>query len=81
MLNSKAFNKIEIKKIFNRSFTTDSVKALKHFFEKAGINDVVMFFYAGHGYLDEDLSLMLEKILINLVVTIASTNVMRNSIT
>lgn len=56
MLNSKAFNKIEIKKLFNRSFTTDSVKALKHFFEKAGINDVVMFFYAGHGYLDEDLS-------------------------
>ncbi len=56
MSNSKSFNKIEIKKIFNQSFSPDSVKNLKQFFSKAGINDVVMVFFAGHGYLDKDLS-------------------------
>lgn len=56
MSNSKSFGKIEIKKLFNQSFTTDSVKQLKTFFDKANINDVVMVFFAGHGYLDEDLS-------------------------
>jgi len=56
MANSKAFNKIEIKKLYNQSFASDSVKNLKNFFAKATINDVVMIFFAGHGYLDEDFS-------------------------
>jgi hypothetical protein len=56
MANSKAFNKIEIKKLYNQSFATDSVKNLKNFFSKATINDVVMIFFAGHGYLDDDFS-------------------------
>lgn len=56
MSNSKSFNKIQIKKLFNQSFSPDSVKQLKQFFSKAGINDVVMVFFAGHGYLDEELS-------------------------
>lgn len=56
MSNSKSFNTIKIKKLFNQSFTTDSVKNLNNFFGKAGVNDVVMFFYAGHGYLDNDMS-------------------------
>jgi uncharacterized caspase-like protein len=56
MVNSKSFGKIEVKKLFNKSFTTDSVKLLKDFFAKATINDVVMVFFAGHGYLDDDLS-------------------------
>lgn len=56
MVNSKTFNKIEVKKMFNQSFTVDSLKSLKTFFSKAGINDVVMIFFAGHGYLDDDLS-------------------------
>ncbi|MDX2171870.1 MAG: caspase family protein [Bacteroidota bacterium] len=56
MANSKAFNKIEIKKLFNQSFAADSVKDLKNFFSKATINDVVMVFFAGHGYLDDDFS-------------------------
>ncbi len=56
MANSKSFNKIEIKKLFNQSFTPDSVKALSNFFSKASVNDVVMVFFAGHGYLDDDLS-------------------------
>ncbi len=56
MVNSKSFNKIEIKKMMNQSFSPDSVKTLNAFFSKATINDVVMVFFAGHGYLDEDLS-------------------------
>jgi hypothetical protein len=56
MSNSKSFEKTHIKKLFNQSFTPDSVKQLKKFFDKAGINDVVMIFFAGHGYLDEDFS-------------------------
>lgn len=56
MANSKSFNKIEIKKMFNQSFAPDSVKVLTNFFAKAGVNDVVMVFFAGHGYLDDDLS-------------------------
>ena len=56
MANSKSFGKIEIKKLFNQSFAPDSVKLLKQFFAKATINDVVMVFFAGHGYLDDDLS-------------------------
>ncbi len=56
MVNSKSFNKVKIKKLFNQSFNTDSVKSLKQFFSTAGINDVVMVFFAGHGYLDKDLS-------------------------
>lgn len=56
MTNSKSFSKIEIKTLLNQSFSTDSVKQLKRFLAKASINDVVMVFFAGHGYLDEDLS-------------------------
>ncbi|MGZ3930108.1 MAG: caspase family protein, partial [Bacteroidia bacterium] len=56
MANSGAFGQIEIKKLFNQSFSSDSVQALNAFFSKATINDVVMVFFAGHGYLDDDLS-------------------------
>ncbi len=56
MVNSKSFHKIEVKKLYNQSFSPDSVKQLNQFLAKATINDVVMVFFAGHGYLDEDLS-------------------------
>ncbi|MBK6523112.1 MAG: caspase family protein [Sphingobacteriaceae bacterium] len=56
MSNSKSFGKVEIKKMFNQSFTIDSMNTLQNFFSKASINDVVMVFFAGHGYLDDDLS-------------------------
>lgn len=56
MSNSKSFGKIVVKKLYNQSFVSDSVKQLKSFFANATINDVVMVFFAGHGYLDEDLS-------------------------
>ncbi len=56
MSGSKSFNKIEIKKLYNQSFSPDSVKNLKQFFSKATVNDVVMVFFAGHGFLDTDLS-------------------------
>jgi len=56
MSSSKTFNSVKIKKMFNQSFSADSVKSLNNFFDKAGVNDVVMVFYAGHGYLDSDMS-------------------------
>lgn len=56
MANSKSFNSIKVKKLFNQSFTSDSIKNLNTFFAKAGVNDVVMVFYAGHGYLDNDMN-------------------------
>jgi hypothetical protein len=56
MANSRSFGKVEIRKLYNQSFSPDSVKLLKQFFNKATINDVVMVFFAGHGYLDDDLS-------------------------
>lgn len=56
MANSKSFKTVQIKKLFNQNFSPDSVKNLKNFFAKATINDVVMVFFAGHGYLDSDLS-------------------------
>jgi hypothetical protein len=56
MSNSKSFGKIEVKKMFNQAFTVDSLSTLEKFFSKASINDVVMVFFAGHGYLDDDLS-------------------------
>ncbi len=56
MLASKSFGKVKLRKLYNQSFSTDSVKQLKQFFSGAGVNDVVMVFFAGHGYLDKDLS-------------------------
>lgn len=56
MVNSPAFGKVQLRRMFNKSFSTDSVKHLKDFLSPATINDVVMVFFAGHGYLDEDLS-------------------------
>lgn len=56
MAGSKSFNKVNVKKLYNQSFSPDSVNNLKQFFKAAGINDVVMVFFAGHGYLDTDLS-------------------------
>jgi hypothetical protein len=56
MSNSKSFNSVQIKKLFNQSFTVDSITNLNNFFSKAGVNDVVMVFFAGHGYLDTDMS-------------------------
>lgn len=56
MNNSKSFGKVEVKKMFNQTFGPDSMASLQNYFSKATINDVVMVFFAGHGYLDEDLS-------------------------
>lgn len=52
--NSKSFEKVYLKKLFNKSFTSDSISQLKQYFSKATTNDVVLVFFAGHGYLDTD---------------------------
>ncbi len=56
MANSGAFKSVHTKKLYNQSFAEDTVKNLKNFFSAAGVNDLVMVFYAGHGYLDTDMS-------------------------
>ncbi|MBK9284518.1 MAG: caspase family protein [Sphingobacteriaceae bacterium] len=56
MTQSKSFDSIYSKKILNENFNTDSVKLLKNYLGRAGINDLIMIFYAGHGYLDTDLN-------------------------
>lgn len=56
MMQSGAFAKIHVKQIYNKTFTTDSIRQLKLYLSKAGVNDLVMLFFAGHGYLDQDLS-------------------------
>ncbi len=56
LINSGSFEKVNIKKMFNLSFSPDSIKELKKYFSQAGTNDVAMIFFAGHGYLDEDLN-------------------------
>jgi hypothetical protein len=56
MANSKSFRNVYTRKLVNQNFVSDTVKNLKSFFARAGVNDLVMVFYAGHGYLDSDLS-------------------------
>lgn len=51
---SDAFKNVHIRKLYNTSFQKDSVKKLDTWLSKANLNDVVMFFFAGHGYLDSD---------------------------
>lgn len=53
---SNAFKKIYQKKLTDKEVTLQSVRDLRQFFEKAGPNDVVILFVAGHGVLDENLS-------------------------
>lgn len=50
---TKAYEKINTLSFFNRSFTKDRYSDVSAFLNKAKINDVVIFFYAGHGVLDE----------------------------
>lgn len=56
MAGSKSFRQVKLRKLYNQAFTSDSVRLLKKFFAGAGVNDVVMVFFAGHGYLDADFS-------------------------
>ena len=52
---SKAYNNVFTKTLLNQNVTKKNVLALKSFFAKAGINDEVMIFVAGHGVLDANL--------------------------
>ncbi len=52
--DSKAFNEVHTKLLTDDMVTRENILQLKEFFEKAGRDDVVMLFIAGHGVLDSD---------------------------
>jgi hypothetical protein len=52
---SKAYKNVYSKTLLNQDVTKENVLALKSFLTKAGINDEVMIFIAGHGVLDTNL--------------------------
>jgi hypothetical protein len=52
---SKVYENVFTKTLVNDQVTKANVMALKSFLEKAGINDEVMIFIAGHGVLDANL--------------------------
>ncbi len=51
---SKNFNKIYITKILNKDATRENILGVKKQLLKTNVNDEVILFYAGHGFLDED---------------------------
>ncbi len=52
--NREVYKNIFIKTLTNEEATTQNIPKLKGFLSEATINDVVIFFIAGHGVLDED---------------------------
>ncbi|TNE54257.1 MAG: hypothetical protein EP338_08830 [Bacteroidetes bacterium] len=54
--NSGSFSNIYHELLVDEQSTKENVAKLKDFLSKAGRNDVVMVFVAGHGLLDEDLN-------------------------
>lgn len=52
---SPAYENVFSKTLVNEEVTKENVLALSSFIDKAGINDVVMIFIAGHGVLDANL--------------------------
>ena len=52
---NKIYGDVFIKTLLNEQVTKENIAALRTFLNKAGINDEVMIFIAGHGVLDENL--------------------------
>lgn len=50
------FKSIEVKSITNQKANLENIASLNEFYSKAGVDDVAMIFYAGHGVLDSDLN-------------------------
>ena len=53
--NKRIFGNIYTKSLTNTQVTKDNILKLKEFLEKAGRDDVVLLFIAGHGILDDNL--------------------------
>ena len=50
------FNSIELKTITDKDANLETIASLDEFYSKAGVDDVAVMFYAGHGVLDSDLN-------------------------
>ena len=52
--SGKTFENVFKMELFDSSFTKDKYQNMAAFLKDANINDVIVFFYAGHGVLDQD---------------------------
>ncbi|MFD1553933.1 hypothetical protein DNU06_13990 [Putridiphycobacter roseus] len=52
--DSKSFTNVYSREFTDEEVTLENINTVKPFLEKAGINDMVIVFVAGHGILDED---------------------------
>ncbi|MFK8036860.1 MAG: caspase family protein [Crocinitomicaceae bacterium] len=52
--DTKTYSNIKTKGIFDASFTKETFREMSDFLDTARINDVIVFFYAGHGVLDDE---------------------------
>lgn len=55
-LQPESFGNIHVKTLLDREVTRESILEMRAFFERAGVDDQVMIFIAGHGFLDDDLN-------------------------
>ncbi len=53
-MKSTRFNRVHIKMVLNAEVTRKSIRAAKQFLLKAGVNDTLVLFIAGHGVHDRD---------------------------
>ncbi len=51
--NSPAFENVNTRLVLDANATAENIRNLRSFLEGAGIDDVVILFFAGHGVLDE----------------------------
>lgn len=54
------FNKVYVKTLIDQEVTRTNINQLSSFYEQANENDVIIFFFAGHGILDADLNYFLS---------------------
>ncbi|MFD1553005.1 hypothetical protein DNU06_11805 [Putridiphycobacter roseus] len=50
----KAYGEVFKMELYNAEFTLDTQQSIASFLQAANINDVILFYYAGHGVLDSD---------------------------
>lgn len=53
--HSTEFDKINVRKILNRDATRENILKSKAFLKNAAVDDLVLVFLSGHGFLDENL--------------------------
>lgn len=56
---NRTYKEVKSKHILNKNFTKTVFDSLTVFLQQASINDVILFYYAGHGLLDEQFNYFL----------------------